>query len=81
MDTSFEERIVEIDNGKKYYVIKQLISDNNIYLLANLLVDEDTPSEEFSIIKVINFEDGLKLKIEDDEEQLPKLLDKFDELI
>ena len=81
MDTSFEEKVVELDNNTNYYVIKQIISNGDIYLLANLLKDEETPSEDFSILKVINADKGLKMVLEEDEQKLEVLLQKFSEEI
>lgn len=81
MDTSFEEKIIESEDNNKYYVLKQLINEGNIYLLANALKDEETPGEEYVILKVINAEKGLKIAIEGNEAKLNDLAEQFSDLM
>lgn len=81
MDTSFEEKIIELEDNNKYYVLKQLIDGENIYLLANVLKDEENPGEEFVILKVINAEKGLRIALEEDEAKLNDLADQFSNLM
>ena len=81
MGTSFEEKIVEVDDKEKYYIIKQDFYNDNIYLFANLLVDEETPGEEYVILKVYLDADKLKIVKETDEETIEFLQTKFLEAI
>ncbi len=77
----FEDKVVEVDNKENYYVIKQLVYNNNIYLLTNMLIDEENLSEDFYIIKVLQVGDNLKMIIEQDENTLNTLKQKFAEAL
>ena len=35
----FEEKVIEVGENTKYYVLKQLIYNNKMYLFANELID------------------------------------------
>lgn len=78
---SFEDKVFEVDNKNNYYVLKQTLYDNKIYLFANKLKDEETPSEEMAILRVDNEEDGLYVVHETDESKLKDLIVIFQQLI
>lgn len=77
----FEEKIIEVENGKKYYVIKQLLHNNILYLLVNELENEETPSDTIAILKVSSNVDGVIFTLEKDEIILKELLQKFSDLM
>lgn len=77
----FEEKIINVGEKTKYYVIKQTVYKENLYLLANELIDEETPSDTIAILRVDNKEDDLMIALEKDEKILNELLNIFSELI
>ena len=74
---SFEGKIVEINDKLNYYIILQTIYNNSIYLFGNELIDEETPSENVAILKVINQPDGLGVVFENDENLQQELFEIF----
>ncbi len=81
MDTSFEEKIIELDNKDNYFVLKQLINDGSLFLLTNKLLDEETPTDDFVILKIINEKEKLKMTIVEDEQTLDVLLKRFSQIL
>ncbi len=73
----FEEKIVEVDNKENYYVIKQTMYEGSIYLLTNMLVDDDTPSDDYYILRVDQDGDKLKMIVIKDEPILTTLKEIF----
>ena len=74
---SFEGKIVEINDKLNYYIITQTLFNNTIYLFGNELIDDETPSENVAILKVINQPDGLGIAYENDEAIQQQLLEIF----
>jgi len=81
MNNSFEDKVVEINDNINYYIIKQTIYNGQLYLFGNELIDEDTPSENVAILKVINNSDGLGVTYENDENIQRELLAIFSKLL
>ena len=81
MSNSFEDKVVEINDNINYYIIKQTIYNGQLYLFGNELIDEDTPSENVAILKVINNSDGLGVTYENDENIQRELLAIFSKLL
>ena len=77
----FEGKVVEINDTLNYYIIKQTIYNNTIYLFGNELADEETPTENVAILKVVNQPDGLGVTYEDDEATQQELLQIFSQLL
>ena len=77
----FEGKIVEINDKLNYYVIKQTLYNNIIYLLGNEMIDDETPSEDLAILKVVNQPNGLGVSFENDENIQQELLKIFDQLL
>ncbi|MBO5095459.1 MAG: DUF1292 domain-containing protein [Bacilli bacterium] len=77
----FEEKVIEVGENTKYYVLKQLIYNNKMYLFANELVDEETPSEVMAILRVDTNENNVLITLENDENLINELLKKFSDLI
>lgn len=77
----FEEKIVEVENEKKYYIIKQILYKDDLYLMANELIDEETPGEEIAILKVDNSQNALSFSLEKNDIILKELLEQFSNLI
>ena len=73
----FEEKIVEVDNKENYYVIKQTMYEGTIYLLTDMLIDDDTPSEGYYILRVDQDGDKLKMVVLRDEPTLSTLKEIF----
>lgn len=80
-ETSFEDKVIEVNNVDNYYVIKETIFNGKIYLMANKLVDEETPSEEIAILRVDNESDGLYVTLENDKEILSSVAQIFQKLL
>ena len=74
---SFEGKIVEINDKLNYYILTQTVFNNTIYLFGNELIDEETPSENVAILKVVNQPDGLGIAFENDENIQQELLPIF----
>ena len=77
----FEGKTVEINNKINYYIVKQTIYNNNIYLFGNELIDEDTPSDDYAILRVENKPDGIFVQYENDEKIQQELLQIFSNLL
>ena len=77
----FEGKIVEINNNLNYYIIKQTIYNNTIYLFGNELIDDETPSENVAILKVENNPNGLFVRYENDEKIQQVLFEIFSKLL
>ena len=60
----FDDKIVEVNDKDNYYVIKQTMFNNSIYLFTNLMEDEETPSEEYYVLRVENNGEKLDAKHE-----------------
>lgn len=80
-ETSFEEKVIEVNDKDNYYVVKETIYAGKIYLFANKLVDEETPSEEMAILRVDNESDGLYVAVETDENKLKDIIKIFQDLL
>ena len=78
---SFEGKIVEINDKLNYYILAQTLFNNTIYLFGNELIDEDTPSENVAILKVINQPDSLGIAYENDENIQQELLPIFSKIL
>lgn len=76
-DASFEGKVVEVNDKLNYYIIVQTFYNNSIYLFGNELIDEETPSENVAILKVVNQPDGLGVVFENDETIQQELLKIF----
>ena len=74
----FEDKIVEVNDKDNYYVIKQTMYNNNIYLFTNLMKDEETPGEEYFVLRVENDGERLKMVVETDAAILAELTKIFD---
>lgn len=77
----FEEKVIAVGENTKYYVLKQTIYNNKMYLFANELVDEETPSEVMAILRVDTNENSVLITLEKDENLINELLKKFSDLI
>ena len=77
----FEGKIVELNDKLNYYIIKQTIYNNSIYLFGNELIEEETPSENVAILKVENKPEGLFIRYENDENIQQELLGIFSKLL
>lgn len=77
MENLFEEKIIEVASGTKYVVIKQTIYDNKVYLLANELIDEETPSDTMAILRVDTKEENVLISLERDNVILNELSKRF----
>ena len=73
--------LTDLEKNTKYYVLKQLIYNNKMYLFANELVDEETPSEVMAILRVDTNENNVLITLENDENLINELLKKFSDLI
>lgn len=80
-ETSFEEKIIEVNDVDNYYVLKETIFNGKIYLMANKLIDEETPSQEMAILRVDNEPDGLYVSLEKDAEVLSNVAKIFQSLL
>lgn len=81
MDNMFENKVIEINDKLNYFIIKQTIYNDQMYLFGNELIDDDTPSENVAILKVVNGSDGLGITYEDDENLQKELLNIFSNLL
>ena len=82
MEGMFEGKIVEINDKINYYIIKQTMYNNSIYLFGNELAeDEETPTENVAILKVENKPDGLFVRYENDEAVQQELFQIFSKLL
>ena len=77
----FEDKIVEVNDKDNYYVIKQTMYNNNIYLFTNLMKDEETPGEEYFVLRVENDGERLKMVVETDAAILAELTKIFDDAL
>lgn len=77
----FEEKVIEVGENTKYYVLKQTIYNNKMYLFANELVDEETPSDTLAILRVDTNDENVLISLEKDEKVLGELLKMFSTLI
>lgn len=77
----FEEKVIEVGENTKYYVIKQTIYNNQMYLFANELIDEENPSDTLAILRVDTNDESVLITLEKDEKVLDELLKKFSEMI
>ena len=73
----FEDKIVEVNDTDNYYVIKQTMYNNNIYLFTNKMIDEETPSEEYYVLRVENNGERLKMIVETNDAVLADLTKIF----
>ena len=80
-ETLFEGKVVEINDKLNYYIIKQTIYNDSIYLFGNELIDDETPSENVAILKVENKPEGLFVRYENDENLQQALLAIFSEML
>lgn len=80
MNSNFENKIVQVADGTKYYIVKELIFNEKVYLIANVLVNDTTLGEDVYVLRVENAEE-VKIVIEDDLNILEKVLEKAAELI
>ena len=81
MDNMFEDKVIEIKDNLNYYILKQTVYNGQIYLFGNELIDEDTPSENMAILKVVNNANGLGVTYENDENLQKELLGIFSKLL
>lgn len=76
MIDNYEDTIIELNGNKNFYVIKQSRFNDILYLFANELKDEDTPSENYAILKVNNQSGTTMIEAEKD----PMLLEQLTEI-
>lgn len=81
MENIFEEKVIELKDNTKYCVIKQTIYNDKIYLLANELVDDETPSDTLAILRVDTTEDKMLFTLEGNQTIVNELLNIFAELL
>ena len=77
----FEEKVVEVQNGTQYAVLKQTIYNDKMYLFANELVDEETPSDTMAILRVDVDGENVTVTLEKDEKTINVLLNQFSEML
>lgn len=77
----FEEQVIKVGDDTQYYVLKQTIYNGQIYLFANELKDEETPSDTMAILKVDNSTSQINIVIERDKKVLVDLIRIFDKLL
>ena len=80
MNSKFENKVVQVDEGVKYYIIKELELDGKTYLIANELVSDAELSENVYVLRVEGTED-VSLAVETDLTILQNVLTKAAELI
>ena len=80
MNSRFENKVVQVDEGVKYYIIKELELDGKTYLIANELVSDTELSENVYVLRVEGTED-VSLAIETDLTILQNVLTKAADLI
>ena len=73
----FEEKVIKVGENTKYYILKQTIYNNKVYLFANELIDDDTPSDILAILRVDTNDENVLITIEKDEKTLEELLKQF----
>ena len=73
----FEDKIVEVDDKENYCVIKQVLYNNAIYLLTNMLVDDENLSDDYYILRVDQAGDALKMVVVTEEPLLSTIKAEF----
>ncbi len=70
-------QVMELENGKKYVVIKQAVyKGHNYYVSARLTDDEEDVLDEFIIFEEVEY-DGKKSVLEVKDAELYKLIAKY----
>ena len=75
----FEEKIIEINDKDNYYVLRQVIFNGILYLVANELDGEDNPTDVIAVLRVENSGDDMSVFLEKDDAivaEVLKLADK-----
>ncbi len=77
----FEEKVIEVGDNTLYYVVKQTLYNGKIYLFANELKDENTPTEYMAILRVDNNDDKIIIAMEKDDNIINPLIEIFSNLL
>ena len=77
----FEEKVIEVGDNTLYYVVKQTLYNGKIYLFANELKDENTPTEYMAILRVDNNDDQIIIAMEKDDNIINPLIEIFSNLL
>lgn len=77
----FEEKVIEVGDNTLYYVVKQTLYNGKIYLFANELKDENTPTEYMAILRVDNNDDKIIIALEKDDNIINPLIEIFSNLL
>lgn len=77
----FEEKVIEVGDNALYYVVKQTLYNGKIYLFANELKDENTPTEYMAILRVDNNDDKIIIAMEKDDNIINPLIEIFSNLL
>lgn len=77
----FEEKVIEVGDNTLYYVVKQTLYNGKIYLFANELKDENTPTEYMAILRVDNNDDKIIIAMEKDDNVINPLIEIFSNLL
>lgn len=77
----FEEKVIEVGDNTLYYVVKQTLFNGKIYLFANELKDENTPTEYMAILRVDNNDDKIIISMEKDDNIINPLIEIFSNLL
>lgn len=73
--------IVTLENGIEYLLLEELEKDNVKYVYAVKTLEDETPTDEYSIFEALKDGDEEFLKEVNDRELYDELLDEFSDVV